>query len=117
MVESEKRGRNLTDNPQTSLVVMEIMRPLPTAGHRDFFCKKSQIELKHEVFLSSFNGWRRIDKAMVRTFGSSRIEAARHQRVTGPAGGMRPMNCLAWLEEMKSRRRMPKAWWALAASR
>ncbi|MCX6878601.1 MAG: substrate-binding domain-containing protein [Verrucomicrobia bacterium] len=39
----------LTDNLQTSLVLTEIMHSLEAAGHRVFFCKKSQIELKHEV--------------------------------------------------------------------
>jgi DNA-binding LacI/PurR family transcriptional regulator len=39
----------LTDNPQTSLVLTEIMHSLETAGHEVSYCKKSQIELKHDV--------------------------------------------------------------------
>ncbi|MCX6876925.1 MAG: GntR family transcriptional regulator [Verrucomicrobia bacterium] len=44
-----RHDARLTDNPQTSLVLTEIMHSLEAAGHRVFFCKKSQIELKHEV--------------------------------------------------------------------
>ena len=39
----------LTDNPQTSLNLAEIMHSLESAGHSVFFCKKSLLELKHEV--------------------------------------------------------------------
>jgi hypothetical protein len=44
-----RHDARLTDNPQTSLILTEIMHSLEAAGHRVFFCKKSQIELKHEV--------------------------------------------------------------------
>jgi LacI family transcriptional regulator len=39
----------LTDNPRTSLILTEIMHSLESAGHRVFFCKKSLLELKHDV--------------------------------------------------------------------
>ena len=39
----------LADCPQTSLVLIDIMQSLQAAGHDAFFCKKSQIELKHDV--------------------------------------------------------------------
>ena len=39
----------LADCPQSSLVLIDIMQSLETAGHDVFFCKKSQIELKHDV--------------------------------------------------------------------
>jgi DNA-binding LacI/PurR family transcriptional regulator len=38
-----------TDNPQTSMVLAEIMHSLEAAGHEVAYCKKSQIELKHNV--------------------------------------------------------------------
>lgn len=44
-----RHDERLTDNPQTSLVLTEIMHSLEAAGHSVFFCKKSQIELKHKV--------------------------------------------------------------------
>jgi len=39
----------LVDNPQTSLILTEIMHSLEAAGHTAFFCKKSQLELKHDA--------------------------------------------------------------------
>lgn len=39
----------LTDCPQTSMILIQIMHALEDAGHVTFFCKKSQIELKHDV--------------------------------------------------------------------
>ena len=44
-----RHDARLTDNPRTSLVLTEIMHSLEAAGHRVFFCNKSQLELKHEV--------------------------------------------------------------------
>lgn len=44
-----RHDARLSDNPQTSLVLTEIMHSLVAAGHEVFFCKKSQIELKHDV--------------------------------------------------------------------
>ena len=44
-----RHDARLTDNPQTSLVLTEIMHSLEAAGHEVFFCNKSQIELKHDV--------------------------------------------------------------------
>jgi len=40
---------SLADCPQSSLVLIDIMQSLETAGHDVFFCKKSQTELKHDV--------------------------------------------------------------------
>jgi DNA-binding FadR family transcriptional regulator len=39
----------LTDDPQSAMFMTQIMNSLEAAGHNVFFCKKSQIELKHEV--------------------------------------------------------------------
>lgn len=44
-----RHDAQLADNPQTSLVLTEIMHRLEAAGHEVFFCKKSQIELRHDV--------------------------------------------------------------------
>jgi DNA-binding LacI/PurR family transcriptional regulator len=44
-----RHDAHLADNPQTSLVLTEIMHSLEAAGHEAFFCKKSQIEMKHDV--------------------------------------------------------------------
>jgi DNA-binding LacI/PurR family transcriptional regulator len=44
-----RHDARLADNPQTSQVLTEIMHSLEAAGHEVFFCKKSQIELKHDV--------------------------------------------------------------------
>lgn len=44
-----RHDASLMDNPQTSLTLIEIMHSLEAAGHSVFFCKKSQIELKHDV--------------------------------------------------------------------
>lgn len=44
-----RHDARMTDNPQTSLILTEIMHSLEAAGHTVFFCKKSQIELKHDV--------------------------------------------------------------------
>lgn len=38
-----------SDNPQTSMILAEITHSLETAGHEVAYCKKSQIELKHNV--------------------------------------------------------------------
>ena len=40
---------HLADCPQSSLVLIDIMQSLEAAGHDAFFCKKSQIELRHDV--------------------------------------------------------------------
>ncbi len=40
---------HLADSPQTSLVLVGIMHSLEAAGHDVFFCKKSQLELRHDV--------------------------------------------------------------------
>ena len=45
-----RHDAHLADCPQPSLVLTEIMQSLDAAGHAAFFCKKSQIELKHEVW-------------------------------------------------------------------
>lgn len=39
----------LADDPQSSLVLVEIIHSLEAAGHDIFICKKSQIELKHDL--------------------------------------------------------------------
>jgi DNA-binding FadR family transcriptional regulator len=39
----------LADKSQSSLFLTEIMHSLEAAGHSVIFCKKSQLELKHEV--------------------------------------------------------------------
>jgi DNA-binding LacI/PurR family transcriptional regulator len=44
-----RHDARLADDPHTSLVLTEIMQSLGAAGHDVFFCKKSQIELKHDV--------------------------------------------------------------------
>ena len=44
-----RHDARLTDDSQTSSILTEIMHSLEAAGHSVFFCKKSQIELKHEV--------------------------------------------------------------------
>ena len=44
-----RHDARLADDPQTSLVLIEIMHSLEAAGHAVFFCKKSQLELKHDV--------------------------------------------------------------------
>ena len=44
-----RHDAHLADDPQTSLVLIEIMHSLEAAGHDVSFCKKSQIELKHDV--------------------------------------------------------------------
>ncbi len=44
-----RHDAHLADNPQTSLVLTEITHSLEAAGHEVSFCKKSQIELKHDV--------------------------------------------------------------------
>ena len=44
-----RHDANLEDNPQTSLILTEIAHSLEAAGHEVSFCKKSQIELKHDV--------------------------------------------------------------------
>ena len=44
-----RHDTRLADNPQTSLVLVEIMHALEAAGHAVYFTKKSQLELKHDV--------------------------------------------------------------------
>jgi DNA-binding LacI/PurR family transcriptional regulator len=44
-----RHDERLTDNPQTSMVLIEIMHSLEAAGHQVTCLKKSQIELKHDV--------------------------------------------------------------------
>lgn len=44
-----RHDARLTDNPQTSMVLIEIMHSLEAAGHQVSYLKKSQIELKHDV--------------------------------------------------------------------
>ena len=44
-----RHDARLTDDPQTSMVLTEIMHSLEAAGHAVSFCKKSQIELRHDV--------------------------------------------------------------------
>jgi DNA-binding LacI/PurR family transcriptional regulator len=44
-----RHDARLTDNIQTSAVLIEIMHSLEAAGHAPFFCNKSQIELRNEV--------------------------------------------------------------------
>ena len=44
-----RHDAHLADDPQSSLLLTEIVHSLEAAGHSVFFCKKSQIELKHEV--------------------------------------------------------------------
>ena len=44
-----RHDAHLADCPQTSLVLIEIMQALEAAGHDVQFCKKSQLELKHDV--------------------------------------------------------------------
>jgi DNA-binding LacI/PurR family transcriptional regulator len=44
-----RHDARLADNPQTSLILTEIVHSLEAAGHQVAFCKKSQIELKHDV--------------------------------------------------------------------
>ncbi|MEI7955868.1 MAG: substrate-binding domain-containing protein [Verrucomicrobiota bacterium] len=44
-----RHDARLADCPQTSLVLIDIIQSLEAAGHDVFFCKKSQIELKHDV--------------------------------------------------------------------
>ena len=44
-----RHDARLTDNPQTSMVLIEIMHSLENAGHQVSFLKKSQIELRHDV--------------------------------------------------------------------
>jgi DNA-binding LacI/PurR family transcriptional regulator len=39
----------MEDNPQTSIVLAEIIHSLKEAGHEAIYCNKSQIELKHNV--------------------------------------------------------------------
>lgn len=40
---------HLTDNPISSAVLIEIKHSLEALGHVVFFCKKSQIDLRHDV--------------------------------------------------------------------
>jgi DNA-binding LacI/PurR family transcriptional regulator len=54
-----RHDARLTDDSQTSAVLIEIMHSLEAAGHAVFFSDKSQIELRHEV--------RRIAREMAKT--------------------------------------------------
>jgi DNA-binding LacI/PurR family transcriptional regulator len=44
-----RHDARLADDSQTSSVLTEIMHSLEATGHSVFFCKKSQIELKHDA--------------------------------------------------------------------
>jgi DNA-binding LacI/PurR family transcriptional regulator len=44
-----RHDARLTDNSQNAAVLNEIMHSLEAAGHTVFSCRKSQIELRHEV--------------------------------------------------------------------
>ena len=44
-----RHDSNLADNPQTALVLVEIMQALEAAGHDVAFCQKSQLQLKHNI--------------------------------------------------------------------
>jgi DNA-binding transcriptional regulator YhcF (GntR family) len=44
-----RHDESLTDNTQTSMVLIEIMHSLEAAGHQVSQLKKSQIELRHDV--------------------------------------------------------------------
>jgi len=44
-----RHDARLADNPQTSMVLIDIMHSLEAAGHQVSYLKKSQIELKHDV--------------------------------------------------------------------
>jgi DNA-binding LacI/PurR family transcriptional regulator len=44
-----RHDARLTDNPQSSMVLIEIMHSLEAAGHQVSHLKKSQIELRHDV--------------------------------------------------------------------
>ena len=44
-----RHDARLIDAPQSSISLMQIMHALEAVGHTAFFCKKSQIELKHDV--------------------------------------------------------------------
>ena len=44
-----RHDKDLGDNPQTSMVLTQIMHSLKTAGHEVSFCKKSQLELRNDV--------------------------------------------------------------------
>lgn len=44
-----RHDSRLVDDPQTSISLIQIMHSLEAAGHIVYFCRKSQIELKHDV--------------------------------------------------------------------
>lgn len=44
-----RHDAHLVDCPQSSMILIQIMHSLEAAGHTVFFCRKSQIELKHEL--------------------------------------------------------------------
>jgi DNA-binding LacI/PurR family transcriptional regulator len=44
-----RHDAHLADDPETSLVLTEIMHSLQAAGHDAIFCNKSQLELKHDI--------------------------------------------------------------------
>jgi DNA-binding LacI/PurR family transcriptional regulator len=44
-----RHDARMEDNPQTSMVLAELMRSLKESGHEAFYCRKSQVELKHQV--------------------------------------------------------------------
>jgi DNA-binding FadR family transcriptional regulator len=44
-----RHDAHLEDCPQSSMILIQIMHSLEAAGHTVFFCRKSQVELKHEL--------------------------------------------------------------------
>lgn len=44
-----RHDAQLEDCPQSSMLLIQIMHSLEAAGHTAFFCRKSQVELKHGV--------------------------------------------------------------------
>ena len=44
-----RHDKRLIDNPQISLILVEIVHSLEAAGHAVFFCTKNQLDLKHDV--------------------------------------------------------------------
>lgn len=44
-----RHDARMEDNPQTSMVLAGIMHELKEVGHEAFFCRKSQVELKHDL--------------------------------------------------------------------
>lgn len=44
-----RHDARMEDNTQTSMVLAEISHSLEEAGHEAFFCRKSQVEMKHQT--------------------------------------------------------------------